>query len=151
MLQAITKTGARVSGLLFWQALVGCSWLGTPAAPESPPAPAAPVVEMLSGGLLASETGKPELGLTLANRSDRTLWLQVRFRTPAGLRDCLLTREVAAQAKSSYFCRQSRIQTDADYVVEIEAFSDIAQTRSVIRLTTRFRFDQDDVGGAGAP
>src|SRR5512147_1235726 len=59
--------------------LGGCAWGNPPVAAE-PVKPQTSLVEMVSGGLLQSGTGKPELGLTLANNSERTLWAQVRFR-----------------------------------------------------------------------
>jgi hypothetical protein len=136
-----------VTSMLLGSALSGCAWGGSPV-PETPPEATAPPVEMVSGGLLASQSGKPELGLILVNHSDRALWVRVRFRTPNGLHDCVLTKELEPKARGDYICRQSAIQADVDYPVQILVFSDIAQAQVLDRLNTRFRFDKEDVRAA---
>jgi len=114
-----------------------------------PAKPQTPLVEMVSGGLLRAGTGKPELGLTLANRSGRTLWAQVRFRTPNGQHDCLLGKELEPQSKGDYLCPQPAIQADSDYPVQIVVFGDRSQTQPLERLNTRFRFSREDVQAVG--
>ena len=107
------------------------------------------MVEMISGGLLVSQQGKPELGLTLANNSGRTLWAQVRFRTPSGRHDCLLGKELEPRSKGDYICPQTAIQVDSDYPVQVVVFGDRAQTQPLDRLNTRFRFSREDVQAVG--
>jgi hypothetical protein len=106
-------------------------------------------VEMVSGGLLVSQAGRPELGLTLVNHSERTLWVRVRFHTPNGLHDCMLTKELDTKAKGSYLCPQPSIQANVDYPVQIIVFGDMAQAEVLDRLNTRFRFDREDVSVVG--
>jgi|GEM_PF-2230480 len=139
-------TGLRYAGLgaVLAVALSACVWGGSPPA-EEPAKPSAPMVEMISGGLLVSQEGKPELGLTLANNSERTLWAQVRFRTPNGQHDCLLGKELEPKSKGDYLCPQSAIKADSDYPVQIVVFGDRAQTQPLDRLNTRFRFSREDV------
>ena len=129
-------------------ALHGCAWGGSPT-PEDKSQTTAPPVEMVSGGLLVSQSGKPELGLTLVNNSERTLWVRVRFRTPDGLHDCLLTKELDAKVKGAYICPQPSIRADMDYPVQIVVFGDIVQAEVLDRLNTRFRFDREDVRAVG--
>ena len=128
--------------------LGGCAWENPPVAAE-PAKPQTSLVEMVSGGLLQSGTGKPELGLTLANNSARTLWAQVRFRTPSGQHDCLLSKELEPKSKGNYLCSQPTLQADSDYPVQIVVFGDRVQTQVLERLNTRFRFSREDVRAAG--
>ena len=129
-------------------AIGACAWENSPVAAE-PAKPQTSPVEMISGGLLRSGTGKPELGLTLANNSERTLWAQVRFRTPSGQRDCLLSKELEPKSQRDYLCSQPTLQADSDYPVQIVVFGDRVQTQVLERLNTRFRFSHEDVWAAG--
>ncbi len=135
-------------GAVLAGALSACAWGGPPAATE-PAKPDASLVEMISGGLLLARTGKPELGLTLANNSGRTLWAQMRFRTPNGQHDCLSSKELEPKSKGDYLCPQPAIQADSDYPVQIIVFGDRAQTQTLDRFNTRFRFSREDVQAVG--
>ena len=135
-------------GTVLAGALGACAWENPPVA-AGPAKPQTSLVEMVSGGLLQSGTGKPELGLTLANNSERTLWAQVRFRTPGGQRDCLLSKELEPKSKGNYLCSQPTLQADSDYPVQIVVFGDRVQTQVLERLNTRFRFSHEDVRAAG--
>jgi hypothetical protein len=129
-------------------ALGACAWENPPVVTE-PAKPQTSLVEMVSGGLLRSGAGKPELGLTLANNSERTLWAQVRFRTPNGQHDCLLSKELEPKSQGDYLCSQPTLQADSDYPVQIVVFGDRVQTQVLERLNTRFRFSREDVRAAG--
>lgn len=134
-----------VAAVGFCIALSGCGWAqSTPPPPEPGPAAAAPV-ELRSGGLLLTEAGRAELGLTLANVSGRTLWVGVHFRTPGERSDCVRVKELADRSESSYFCPQPAVRADSDYPIQITVFGNPAQTKVVMRLNTRFRFDPEDV------
>ncbi len=135
-------------GAVLAGALSACAWGGSSTATE-PAKPDASLVEMISGGLLLARTGKPELGLTLANNSERTLWAQVRFRTPNGQHDCLLSKELEPESKGDYLCAQPAIQADSDYPLQIVVFGDRVQTQVLERLNTRFRFSREDVQAVG--
>jgi hypothetical protein len=97
-------------------------------------------VEMLDGGLLLSRSGEPELGLTLINKLDRTLWINVSFQTPNGLTDCLLSKELSPQAEHVYVCPQPRVQTETPYRVQIMIYNNLQQTQLLDELETQFRF-----------
>jgi hypothetical protein len=142
----MTRHKLRYAGLgaVLAGTLSGCAWGGPPVAAE-PAKPDASLVEMISGGLLLARPGKPELGLTLANHSARTLWTQVRFRTPGGQHDCLLAKELEPESKGDFLCPQPAIQADSDYPVQIVVFGDRVQTQTLERLNTRFRFSREDV------
>jgi hypothetical protein len=130
-----------VCGLL----LSGCSWLGIGTSGALSASPNKATVKLVSGGLLQTPRGQPELGLTLANGSERTLWVGVHFQTPAGRTDCVLIKELVAQTEGLYFCSQATIQADSDYPVQITVYADPAQTQVLDRLQTRIRFTATDV------
>jgi len=121
--------------------LGACGWL--PRAQPETPAPS--LVDISSGGLLVSRSGAPELGLTLTNTSDQTLWVTAHFQTPDGLTDCILAKELETQAERFYRCPQSAIQADIDYPVAITVFAAREQLESVDSLTTSFRFSEADI------
>jgi hypothetical protein len=125
--------------------LGGCAWAQSDSSPPPAPAAAAAPVELRSGGLLLSEAGTAELGLTLLNVSGRTLWVGAHFRTPGGRSDCVLVKELADRSEGRYFCPQPAVQADTDYPIQITVFGNSAQTEVVARLNTRFRFDPEDV------
>lgn len=125
--------------------LTACAWsregdqLATRNAADSIP------ISMLDGGLLVSHTGKPELGLKLANTSNRTLWINVHFQTPEGLNDCMATKELEPQANGLYICPQSSIRANTDYPISISVFSNLEQTSLEGTTRTNFRFNQADI------
>lgn len=102
-------------------------------------------INLLDGGLLVSREGKPELGLKLANTSNRMLWVNVHFQTPEGLSDCMATKELEPQADGFYICPQSSVRADTNYPIYIAIFSDLEQTSLVGTTSTSFRFSQAEL------
>lgn len=132
------------TGLLISILSSACTFLpgnGAEAVDSSSPS----AVEMISGGLLVSRSGKPELGLMLINHSAQMLWVSVYFHTPTGSRECVLAKEMEPQAKRFYACPQSAIQADSDYPIQITVFADLDQTQILDRLNTTFRFSREDI------
>jgi hypothetical protein len=129
--------------------LTGCSWL-TRGKPERIPAqtsaasPAAPVA-IISSGLLRSDTGKPELGLTLFNASDRVLWVSAHFKTPGGQADCVLSKEMEGQARRLYLCSQAGVRAGVDYPIQVTVYADLEQTQPLDGLDTVLRFTDADI------
>ncbi len=128
--------------------LSACSWL--PGASQEPTTSESKApVQMISGGLLLSRTGTPELGLTLVNSSEQMLWVGVHFHTPNGLTDCVLAKELEPASQGLYWCAQPEIQAESDYRIDITVFSDLAQSQLIDTLNTEFRFTQEDIEAAG--
>lgn len=127
-------------------ALSACSWL-----PQKQPKTAVvqsastSLVKIVSGGLLLSSDGQPELGLTLLNNSSRTLWISAHFKTPASQTDCTLGKEIEGQGTRLYVCPQAAVQADTDYPVEITIYSDIDQTQQLATLPANLRFTSAEV------
>ena len=128
-------------GILMGITLSACAWLPN-GKPETQPQT---LVEIISGGLLVSRSGMPELGLMLVNTSTRTLWVSAHFKTPGGVADCLLVKELEPLLKQVYLCPQANIRADNDYPIRISIFADLRQTHLLGSLETSFRFDQNDV------
>ena len=128
---------------LWLYALGACSWMPWSDSAEPPP-PASPSdqVEIISGGLLASPSGDNfELSLTVVNRSAQTLWIRTHFHTPGGLSDCVVAKEMAAQATELFICRQTVVLADTEYPVQVIVFSDLEQLNEIDRLSTTLTFD----------
>ncbi len=132
--------------MLVWL-LSACSWLpwGKPeqdraaaAAPSSP-------VAIISGGLLRSDTGKPELGLTLFNASDRILWVSAHFQTPDNQTDCILSKEMEARARRLYLCPQPKVRTGVDYPIQVTVHANLEQTQPIDSLDAVLRFTDADI------
>ena len=126
--------------------LNACGWFWDTAS-ESEAVPTAPV-QIVSGGLL-SRNGTPELGLTLLNAGERTLWVSAHFQTPGGLTDCVQIKELESGAEQLYLCAQPRMQAHTDYRIRIEVFTDLAQSQLIDTLNTEFRFTQGDIDALG--
>lgn len=95
---------------------------------------------MLNGGLSIARSNKEELGLTLTNSLDQTLWINVLFQTPNGLTDCLLSKELGAQTEHFYVCPQTRVQAEMPYQVQVKVYGDLEQTQLLDAVSTEFRF-----------
>ena len=128
--------------------LGACSWLpggSLRAQPETSDQTASITstpVEIISGGLLASSSGDQfELGVTLANRAAKTLWVRVYFHSPDGLSDCVVAKEMEQGARSLFVCPQAVVLPNVDYPVEIMVFFDIGQIIEAGKLTTDLRFE----------
>jgi len=105
-------------------------------------------VQIVSGGLLSSN-GTPELGLTLRNAGERTLWVSAHFQTPEGLTDCVQSKELESGVEQLYLCTQPRMQAHTDYNIRIKVFADLAQSQLIDTLHTEFRFTQGDIDALG--
>lgn len=121
--------------------LNGCAWFENQRLVKSSNEDNS-LVKMLDGGLLLSRSGEPKLGLTLTNNLDRTLWISVFFQTPNGLTDCLLSKELSAQAAHFYECPQTSVQSETPYRVQIMVYNDLEQTQLLDELETQFRFSE---------
>lgn len=124
--------------LLLCLCLVGCAWFENAGLGKSSNGDDS-LQTMLHGGLLLSRSSTPELGLTLTNTLNRTLWINVLFQTPDGLTDCLLSKELASQAAHFYDCPQPRVQPEILYRVQIMVYNDLEQTQLLDELNTQFR------------
>lgn len=122
----------------------GCASLWSSAKTASTP------LTIVSAGLLAQQAGSPELGLTLANTGQRTLWINVHFQTPGGASDCVLGKELTAGNRHLFLCPQDALRPDTDYPIEITAYDDLAEQHAVSQLNTSLRFTDADIQAAGS-
>lgn len=125
--------------------LTACAWWREGDRPATRDATDSIPISLLDGGLLVSRAGKLELGLKLANTSNRTLWVNVHFQTPEGLNDCMATKELQPQTNGLYICPQSSVRANTNYPIHISIFSNLDQTSLVGTTSTNFRFSQADL------
>jgi hypothetical protein len=102
-------------------------------------------VTLVEGGLLRSESGSPEIGLTLANPSERPLWISAHFKIPDGGKDCVLYTELKPRGIHSFFCPQPAVQARTKYPIHLEIFDSPDQAEPFETIDTSFRFSNADV------
>jgi hypothetical protein len=98
---------------------------------------------------MTSQAGGAELGLTLANLLDQTIWVSTHFQTPGGATDCVLLKELAARGDQFFVCPQPRVQAGIPYPVHIQVFESPNQAEPVETVDTRFRFTTADIQALG--
>ena len=133
----------RISILLILLLTSGCGWLrDRPVQIETVP------IDIQHAGLLVNDQGRAELGLSLRNASPQTLWAVVRFQTPDGAGDCVLSSELAPASDHLFVCPQTSLRPNANYPIQISAYSNIEQTRELSALETGLRFSEADIRAA---
>ena len=131
-------------GMTLGLGLTACAWLpGSRSEPTPVSAPA--TIEIISAGLLASRSGDPELGLTLSNPENTTLWVSVHFQTPGGQHDCVTVKEIDPGGSGLFLCSQPSIRPDTNYLAKVSVFTNLEQTTLTDTQTAELRFDRGDV------
>ena len=139
--------------LRFWLATLsvlllasGCSWLGSQSAQVEA---SAVMIDIQHAGLLVNNQGQVELGLSLRNTSAQTLWTVVKFQTPSGLGDCVLSSELAPASEHLFVCAQKSLVPDVNYAIQISAYTDIEQRQQANSLETGLSFSEADIRATG--
>jgi hypothetical protein len=104
-----------------------------------------PNVDITQGSVIATSGSRLGLILSILNKTDRTLWLTVRFEPPAPSLTCAETRRVDPKQEASFTCAQDTIVADADYPIAITCLADSALHDTVEANSTRMRFGKKDV------
>ena len=94
---------------------------------------------------MRSESGTPEIGLTLANPSDRPLWISAHFKTPGGEQDCVLYTELKPRGNHVFLCPQPIVQAKTKYPIHLEIFDSPDQSEPFETIDTSFRFRTADI------
>lgn len=101
-------------------------------------------IEVTSGVLFGSPGGKPQLLLTLRNKTDATEWVKVRFAPPAPNLECVLVNEIKGGEKAGFACTQEKIVPDTDYPVFVTTYRNQEATDEVETKQTTMRFSRGD-------
>ena len=107
------------------------------------------LVSLINAGLLASQDGKPELGLKLQNTSQQPLWVLVHFKTPGSVGDCVLAQELEIAQEHFFACAQNQVQAGADYLINIEVRKQATQRDASETINASLLFTAEDVANAG--
>lgn len=102
-------------------------------------------VEVSSGGVIGEPGGKPELLFTVRNKSERRLWVKVRFAPPSPNPECVLSKKLEPGEKSHYPCRQEKMVPDADYPIFVSVHFNEGLTDQAETAQTKMRFSKRDV------
>ena len=101
-------------------------------------------VDIQMGGLMSMPEGLV-LGLSLVNKSDALLWVQVNFESPDPMQRCLLVEKLEPGGSHLYTCPQRTITPDVDYPIHLRVFADAALTQLIESPETKFRFEQESL------
>jgi len=97
------------------------------------------------GGVMASPDSRAQLTLTLANKTDRALWLVVRFAPPPPDRACEETQRLEPKSEHQFTCAQDSLVADVDYPITIAVFGDSGLTEAIETNATHMRFGKKEV------
>ena len=98
-----------------------------------------------AGGVMASPDSRAQLALTLTNKTDRALWLVVRFAPPAPDHACEETQRLEAKGEGLFTCAQEALVADVDYPITIGVFGDSGLTEPIETNATHMRFGKKGV------
>jgi hypothetical protein len=101
-------------------------------------------LELNGGGLFGEPGGKPQLMLTLRNKTDRAEWVRVRVAAPAPNAECVLVETIAPGQNVSYRCIQDKLVPDTDYPIFITTFRDESLSDEAETVQTTMRFSKRD-------
>lgn len=101
-------------------------------------------VEVSSGGLVGEVGDKPQLALSLRNKTDRAAWVKVRVAPPSPNAECVITKELKPGEEVGYLCAQEKIVPDADYPIFVTTYRDEALTDEAETAQTAMRFSKRD-------
>jgi len=106
-------------------------------------------VGITAGGVIAGPDSRAKLVLTLANKTDRALWLVVRFAPPPPNQACEETQRLEPKQDGHFTCAQDSLVADVDYPVTIAVFGDSGLTEAMETNATHMRFGKKDVKRLG--
>lgn len=100
-------------------------------------------VEIQHAGLLQTTNDEYQLGLSLRNNSQQRVWVNVYFQTPLRQDDCLLSSELEPRQAHTFACPQKKVFAEANYPIDINVYSNLAQTQILDNIITSLRFDSE--------
>ncbi len=143
MNQGIVKAGMVLCALFI---LNGCATTPGPAGMR--PAKSefdSQWVEITAGTLIGEKGGQPALMLTLNNKTDRAVWVNVGFTSPDPNQNCTTAMELAPKGSATYTCPQKEIVADVPYPISVATFSDQALTQNLENKQTKMQFGAQDI------
>lgn len=102
-------------------------------------------VEITAGTVTGERGGPPALMLTLNNKTDRSVWVNVGFTSPDPNQNCTTVKELAPKASATYTCPQKEIVADVPYPISVATFSDQALTQNLENKQTKMQFGARDI------
>lgn len=105
-------------------------------------------VDITSGGVFGdfkTTAGKPEIVITIRNKSEQPVWVKVRFAVPSTNQECELTKKLAPGKGAQYLCRQETLAADTDYPIFVSVYMNDGLTNKAETAQTKMRFEKGDV------
>lgn len=103
------------------------------------------LVEVTYGGLTGERGGLPALLLSLNNKTDHTVWVNISFTLPDQSENCATAKELSPKGTATFICPQNKIVVDVPYPVSVAMFADQALTQNLETKQTKMQFTQRDV------
>ncbi|MSR61208.1 MAG: hypothetical protein EXS08_02005 [Planctomycetes bacterium] len=100
-------------------------------------------VDITMGGMMGLPAG-PALGLSLHNKTDKSLWVTVAFEAPDPTQRGEVADKLEPRGQQLFTYPQRSITPDADYPIRLQIYTDAARTQRVESPETKFRFSQKD-------
>jgi hypothetical protein len=102
-------------------------------------------LEITMGGIVMSPDVKPELRLHLANKSQRTLWVAVRFEPPAPNAACEQSHQIDTKQEGQFTCALESLVAEADHAATVKVFGDSGMTEQLETTSTSMRPKKKEV------
>lgn len=133
----------RVSWPLVLLALTGIA--ATPDGAQAAKKFSSPYVDLVAASAMAPAGERPAVVVGLANKTETTFWVRVRFQSSTGGAACDTVRRVAAKAQVVLGCPQDTLLADTDYPFTVSVYMDSTLTRAQDENASTVRFKRGDL------
>ena len=104
-----------------------------------------PYVDLVAASAMAPAGERPSVVVGLANKTESTFWVRVRFASPTGGAACDTVRRVAAKSQVLLGCPQDTLLADTDYPFTVSVYMDSTVTRAQDENASSVRFKRGDL------
>src|SRR5262249_41050998 len=112
----------------------------TPDGVEAAKKFSSPYVDLVAASAMAPAGERPAVVVALANKTETTFWVRVRFQSSTGGAACDTARRVAAKAQVVLGCPQDTLLADTDYPFTVSVYMDSTLTRAQDENASAVRF-----------
>jgi hypothetical protein len=115
----------------------------TPAGSQAAKKFSSPYVNLLQASAMSFPGGRPAVLVALANGTGTTIWVRVRFQSPAGGAPCDTANRVAPKGQAIFACPQDTLLAETDYPFTVSVYLDSTLTRAQDENSSVVRFRRD--------
>jgi hypothetical protein len=133
----------RVSGAWLLLALAGIA--ATPSGSQAAKKFSSPYVKLVEASAMAAPGERPAVMVSLANSTETSFWVRVRFPAASGGTPCDTARRVAPKGRAMFTCPTDTLLADTDYPFTVSVYLDSALTRAQDENSSSVRFRREDL------